>query len=60
MTSINIRNHLNKSIFPLEIILDNVLCYIIYIGYFDDMEEAKSHSDQLKQHMGIDNTIKSI
>ncbi len=29
-------------------------------GDFDDMEEAKSYSKQLKRHLGIDNTIKTL
>ena len=44
----------------VEVTLDNNRLYIIYIGYFDDMNAAKSHSEKLKKHMGIDNTIKSI
>ena len=34
--------------------------YMIYIGYFHDIKEAKAHSEKLKKHMGIDNSIKSI
>ena len=44
----------------VEVALDNNQLYIIYIGYFDDMKAAKTHSEKLKKHMGIDNTIKSI
>ena len=44
----------------VEVALDNNRLYIIYIGYFEDMKAAQSHSEKLKKHMGIDNTIKSI
>ena len=44
----------------VEVALDNNRLYIIYIGYFEDMKAAQSHSKKLKKHMGIDNTIKSI
>jgi len=43
-----------------EVSLDRNKLFIIYIGYFDDMKAAQSHSKKLKKHMGIDNTIKSI
>ena len=44
----------------VEVALDNNRLYIIYIGYFEDIEDAQTHSEKLKKHMGIDNTIKSI
>ena len=44
----------------VEVSLDRNRLFIIYIGYFDDMESAKTHSEKLKKHMGIDNTINSI
>ena len=44
----------------VEVALENNRLYIIYIGYFEDIEEAQIHSEKLKKHMGIDNTIKSI
>ena len=44
----------------VEVSLDRNRLFIIYIGYFDDMKAAKSHSEKLKKHLGIDNTIKSI
>ena len=44
----------------VEVSLDRNRLFIIYIGYFDDMKTAKSHSEKLKKHLGIDNTIKSI
>ena len=43
-----------------EVSLDRNKLFIIYIGYFDDLKAAKYHSEKLKKHMGIDNTIKSI
>jgi len=44
----------------VEVSLDRNRLFIIYIGYFDDMKAAKFHSEKLKKHLGIDNTIKSI
>ena len=44
----------------VEVALDDNRLYIIYIGYFENIEDAQTHSEKLKKHMGIDNTIKSI
>ena len=56
-------NFLPEKVFNIntdEISLDRNQLFIIYIGYFDDLKSAKSHSEKLKKHLGIDNTIKSI
>lgn len=44
----------------VEVFLERDRLYIIYIGYYEDIEDARYQSKQLKKHMGIDNTIKSI
>ena len=44
----------------VEVSLERNRLFIIYIGYFDDMNDAKSQSEKLKKHLGIDNTIRSI